>query len=458
MLPSILPLYLLASAVAALGREGLDSTAALNDTLSRAARSSLRRVSWSKYSHLTYAFAITTPDANTLALDASDEELLPQFVSTAHQNGVKASLSIGGWTGSRYFSSNVGSARNRTAFVKTVTDVATKYSLDGLDFDWEFPGVQGIGCNLVNASDTDNFLAFLQQLRNTTIGKSLILSVATYVTPWVDPTGSPSANISEFSKVLDYMAIMNYDVKSNPSVGAGPHSPLDDSCAPVGARFGSATSAVDAWTAAGMPKDQIVLGVPAYGHSFVVPSGEMSGSSDNGSTSIAALQGYPRYEAGVKRRGDRWDGEGGLDVCGATVGPGGVYTYWGLIEEGFLNDDGSVASGVKSRFDECSQTPFLYNATAGVHVSYDNLESYAIKGGFVHLMGLKGFAMWEAGGDFKDALLDSILNATQNGGPPTDKSQSTSTSSSLPRLPFVSGQFIWRHLHLLSLGLGSWFL
>ncbi|KAJ3513907.1 hypothetical protein NLJ89_g2690 [Agrocybe chaxingu] len=419
MLPSILPLYLLASAVATLGLEGLGSTAALDDTLSRSSSFisaawytswhnrdfPLSQVSWSKYSHLTYAFAITTPDADTLALDASDERLLPQFVSTAHQNGVKASLSIGGWTGSRYFSSNVGSARNRTAFVKTVTDIATKFSLDGLDFDWEFPGVQGIGCNLVNASDTDNFLAFLQQLRNTTVGKSLILSAATYVTPWVDSTGSPSANISEFSKVLDYIAVMNYDVKSNPSVGAGPHSPLDDSCAPVGARFGSATSAVNAWTAAGIPKDQIVLGVPAYGHSFVIPSGAISVSSDSGST----LQGYPRYEAGVERRGDRWDGEGGLDVCGVEVGPGGVYTYWGLIEEGFLNDDGSVASGVESRLDECSQTPFLYNATAGVYVSYDNPESYAIKGGFVHSMGLKGFAMWEAGGDFKDALLDSIL-------------------------------------------------
>ncbi|KAF9472434.1 hypothetical protein BDN70DRAFT_938179 [Pholiota conissans] len=30
---------------------------------------------------------------------------------------------------------------------------------------------------------------------------------------------------------------------------------------------------------------------------------------------------------------------------------------------------------------------------------------------------LKGFAMWETGGDSNDTLLDSIVNATQNGGP-----------------------------------------
>lgn len=45
-------------------------------------------------------------------------------------------VSIGGWTGSRYFSSNVGSAKNRTAFVKTVTDFAAEFNLDGLDFEY----------------------------------------------------------------------------------------------------------------------------------------------------------------------------------------------------------------------------------------------------------------------------------------------------------------------------------
>ncbi|EEB93001.1 hypothetical protein MPER_08406 [Moniliophthora perniciosa FA553] len=98
----------------------------------------LSDVSWSKYTHLAYAFAVTTPDVTRLSLEASDEELLPRF-------NVKATLSIGGWTGSRHFSTNVGSAQNRTKFVKTVVDVVQKYSLDGLDFDWEYPNRQGVG-------------------------------------------------------------------------------------------------------------------------------------------------------------------------------------------------------------------------------------------------------------------------------------------------------------------------
>ncbi|KAF8973025.1 glycoside hydrolase superfamily [Flammula alnicola] len=438
---TLIPLSLLTTCLTALAsfqpRASSTTISRSNATISaawytgwHAADFPLSQVSWSKYTHLTYAFATTTPDVSTLSLASSDEQLLPQFVSLAHQHNVKAAISIGGWTGSRWFSPHVRTSGNRTAFVKTVSSLAQKYDLDGLDFDWEFPGLQGIGCNEVDPHDTDNFLAFLQELRNSTVGKKLILSAATFDTPWVDSTGSPSANISEFSTVLDYIAIMNYDVKSNPAIGAGPSSPLNDSCAPVGARFGSAASAVNDWTAAGMPANQIVLGVPAYGHSFVLsPSSGKSGQN-------FTLKEYPIYNATLERVGDKWDGDGGVDVCGVTQGPGGVYTYWGLMEEGFLNRDGSTTNGIDFLFDNCSQTPFLYTTTTGVYVSYDDAQSFAIKGGFIHSAGLKGFAMWEAGGDFNDTLLDSILNATQNGGPtPTSNTQvsprPTSSGSSL---------------------------
>ena len=65
-------------------------------------------------------------------------------------------------------------------------------------------------------------------------------------------------------------------------------------------------------------------------------------------------------------------------------------------------------------------------------VSYDDAESFgmcfslllcsdglthgqhsitAAKGNFINSAGLRGFAMWEAGGDFNDILLDAISNA-----------------------------------------------
>lgn len=150
---------------------------------------------------------------------------------------------------------------------------------------------------------------------------------------------------------------MNYDIKSNPAVGAGPSSPLNDTCAPAGVRNGSAISAVNAWTAAGMPPSQIVLGVPAYGHSYVVPPSQIT------SPNVTQLF-YPPFSLSLELPGDSWDGDGGLDVCAVLQGPGGIYTYRGLMDQGFLNKDGTEVEDARIhyRFDECSQTPYLYLA------------------------------------------------------------------------------------------------
>jgi chitinase len=49
--------------------------------------------------------------------------------------GVEAHIAVGGWTGSIWFSSNIATADNRTAFVQTVADFASQYNLDGVQFE-----------------------------------------------------------------------------------------------------------------------------------------------------------------------------------------------------------------------------------------------------------------------------------------------------------------------------------
>ncbi|PPQ64866.1 hypothetical protein CVT26_002584 [Gymnopilus dilepis] len=361
------------------------------------------KVSWSKYTHLTYSFAETSPNVRSLNLSGSDPAALPQFVSEAHKNGVKALVSIGGWTGSRFYSSDVGSATNRTAFVETVLDFAEKYDLDGLDFDWETPGAQGIGCNVVNSQDTAHLLSFLQELRQHPKGSKLILTAAVGLTPFLGPDSNSISNVTDFAAVLDWVAIMDYDVWGPWSSTVGPNAPLDDTCAAPENQVGSAVRAVEAWTKAGMPAHQIVLGVAAYGHSFTVPSTEafVSGSK----TELVA---YPPFNASDPPVGDAWDDPAGLDECGNFQEPGGDVDFWGLVQEGYLNTDGTPKEGIAYRFDSCSQTPYAYNLTSQIMVSFDNAQSFAAKGKFIVDKKLRGFAMWEAGGDYKDILLDSI--------------------------------------------------
>jgi chitinase len=57
----------------------------------------------------------------------------------------------------------------------------------------------------MSPNDSANFLLFLQQLRGEPVGQSLRLTAAVSTTPFVGLDGTPMADVSEFSKVLDYI-------------------------------------------------------------------------------------------------------------------------------------------------------------------------------------------------------------------------------------------------------------
>src|SRR6266550_526527 len=100
----------------------------------------------------------------------------------------------------------------------------SQYELDGVEFEyacfldvgescfkllifnhsWEFPGNQGIGCNIVSTNDSANFLSFLQTFRSIS-GPNLIISAAVPVNPFVGPDGKPLTDVSGFGQVLDYI-------------------------------------------------------------------------------------------------------------------------------------------------------------------------------------------------------------------------------------------------------------
>ena len=122
---------------------------------------------------------------------------------------------------------------------------------------------------------------------------------------------SQSSDVSQFAKYLDYIEIMDYDIWGSWSKTAGPNAPLNDSCVTNPAQAGgSAVSAVSAWTKAGFPADQIVLGVASYGHSFAVKKADALG---NGTTLLTS---FPPFNASAQPTGDKWQGPAGIDVCG----------------------------------------------------------------------------------------------------------------------------------------------
>ncbi|KAJ7244547.1 glycoside hydrolase superfamily [Mycena rebaudengoi] len=124
--------------------------------------------------------SLTTDDPTNITV-SPDPSSLSQFVAAAQVNKIKAILSIGGCTGSQYYSRLVNTSASRTKFVNTVLGLVTTYTLDGIDFDWEYPGAdpnKGLRCNERHLDDSANFLLFLQELRGRKEGKELILTAA----------------------------------------------------------------------------------------------------------------------------------------------------------------------------------------------------------------------------------------------------------------------------------------
>lgn len=150
--------------------------------------------------------------------------------------------------------------------------------------------------------------------------------------------------------MLDYIAVLNYDIYGYWCDTAGPNAPLYSSCSTENNQ-GSAEIGIQAWIDAGIPANKLVLGVPSYGHSFSVAK------EDALNKTTGQLNAYPAFNASFQPLGDSWDDPNpGPDVCGKPQGPEGVFDFWGLIQGGFVNALGDPEPGIHYEYDECSQT------------------------------------------------------------------------------------------------------
>ena len=262
---------------------------------------------------------------------------------------------------------------------------------------WEYPNSnKSANYPFADHDDTTNFLAFLKVLRSK--AANLTLTAAAPGAPWLDTNQKPWTNVSEFGSVLDYLVIMNYDRFGSWSPTAGPNAPLADACVANSSATlhqGSAVSSVKAWTDAGFPAHKLLLGVPAYGHGFPVSATDALVPNSNQTLAL-----YPPVNASrLPLKGDKWDN---------PAQPGGTFSFQGLMDTGYLKLDGTPADGIVYTFDNCSQTPFLYDNRTQVMVSYDNAQSMKAKGVYVRGAGLAGFAMFEVAGDHENILLSAV--------------------------------------------------
>ncbi|KAJ7496881.1 glycoside hydrolase family 18 protein [Mycena latifolia] len=410
------------------------------------------KLDYSKFDILFFAFAIPN-SSSTLTWDSDTQSFLKRLVSSAKKSGkgTKVVLSVGGWTGSASFHQIAGSSANRSKFVSTLSSVVSKYGLDGIDIDWEYPNSAGAG-NAYGADDSANFLNLLKALR-ASLGTSKIISAAVTDLPWLGSNGSPLKDVSAYASLLTYVNLMNYDINGGWSSAPGPNAPLGNLCGNSSQPAYSAQAAFKQWTAAKFPASKLLLGLPLYGYvfkstnttlaSFTLPENEgevVEGAEDIGEPT-ANVEGEAQADEGqvveggepnanVEGETPAADSEINNAIRGANKRPvlmqplessesevaelesevsteatANLSKWWGqaipfssLVSSGALvkKSDGTYGAGTgfKMAWDNCSDTPFLYNTAQKTVVSYDDTTSLAKKAAFAKSKGMAGCFTW----------------------------------------------------------------
>ncbi len=102
------------------------------------------QIDTSFYTHIHFAFANVT--RGDFKVEITDEKVLEQFNIFKGMTGVKKIISFGGWD----FSTMPGTfsilreavlPANREKFKNNLIAFMNQHNLDGIDLDWEYPGV-----------------------------------------------------------------------------------------------------------------------------------------------------------------------------------------------------------------------------------------------------------------------------------------------------------------------------
>ncbi|MDR3773155.1 MAG: glycoside hydrolase family 18 protein [Terracidiphilus sp.] len=322
---------------------------------------------------INYAFA-NIKDGRMVTGYASDQANFAYLTGLRKQNpALTVLVSVGGWLWSTNFSDMALTPRARSRFIQSVMDFLARYDLDGLDIDWEYPGLEGSSTHF-RGQDGRNFTLLLKELRKrfdqqgAQTHRRLFLTIAAGSSQeYLDHT-----EMRKDQEYVDTVNLMAYDyVEPGSDPLTGHHAPLFTN--PADPRNYSADASVRAFEKAGVPGAKILLGMPFYGHVWGQVADRDHGFLQPGKPVPHAFAPYAAIAA---------------DMLGK-----GFVRYW----------------------DAVASAPYLYNPEKQMFVSYDDPESVAAKCRYVLDRKLGGVMFWEYSGDPAGVLL-GVINQTLRPG------------------------------------------
>ena len=276
---------------------------------------------------------------------------------------------MGGWDESTYFSDVASSSARRETFAQSCLSLITRYGLDGVDLDWEYPVSGGAAGVIHRPRDRENFTLLLRTLRQALDrqgrkdGRRYVLSIAGAV-------GSGYLNCIEpraAAELVDHVFLMAYDFHGPWETRADFNAPLYATTDGPTRYRASVDGGVTAWLERGVPAEKLVLGMPLYGYLY--------------------------------------QGAGGLyDAFDKAVS-----VPWDKVKRDYLPS----AAYRQLRHRE-AEVPYLTGRNS--LLSYDDEISIAAKAELARRRGLGGVGFWELSQDREGDLIQSAWAAWRGGG------------------------------------------
>lgn len=324
-----------------------------------------------KLTHINYAFANVVNGIVTSGegLEERDSLNFLKLHTLKKRNpGLKVLVSIGGWSWSKGFSNAALTEESRKVLVRSGIDFLIQHKLDGLDFDWEYPALQGDN-NVVRDEDKENFVAMLKGFREAldSLGnlhqKHYLSTIATGgFRKYLEVNDLRSA-----VQYLDFLNIMSYDLFGPGDKITGHHANLyrgNQQTMPSSKKERAVESAVEDHMEFGIPAEKIVVGIPFYGKMW-----KNVGPENNGLNQPAVFDKTLRHHE--------------------------------ILEM-------SKSKSYQQYWDKVSKNMYMYSPTEKRWITFESPKSIAYKIHYVKEMNLAGVMFWELSEDRSGELLEAI--------------------------------------------------
>jgi chitinase len=336
-----------------------------------------------KLTHIIFSFTEVIDNEMKFTDDSSGIMLKRLVAVKKKHHNLKVMVACGGWAGSGGFSEMTRSEENRRKFVESVSRFLKEYKLDGLDIDWEYPGMEGIG-NPFIPEDRENFTSLMHELRVAMdrIDKNQVLTFA--AAGWEEYFNH--VDLSSVMPSVTYMNIMSYDLAGGEDPYTSHHTnlglvtlndiagtPAADKIREMGdsTKPFSAEKIISYCIGKGVNPGQIVIGGAFFGK---------------------AWKGVPPSNNGLYQ---------------VSRGPWNERNSYSTIR-----DKREVKNGFVRYWDPVAKAPYLYNSSDSIFISYEDTVSIRLKTEYAIKTGLGGIMFWSLGGDVqKDGLVDAIYKA-----------------------------------------------